>query len=247
MSSTISETDLRRMLDAVSPDAERSPGPEMPEQVLSSVADLIPCTSVTYFEYRPDTVEVLTVQACDLRSFPPVTDETGALFIEAYWDCVACSNPTASGQFVVPWQDFYSDRAFNQLLMSEYFRVMEFWHELVVSLPSRPGRERRMLLTRDRRDAPFSERDRLVMTLLRPHLADIRDRVESHVNPVPDLTPRQVELLRHVAAGRTNMQISRRLNVSHNTVRKHLENIFARLDAHSRTEAVARASSLLAS
>jgi DNA-binding CsgD family transcriptional regulator len=33
--------------------------------------------------------------------------------------------------------------------------------------------------------------------------------------------------------------------VSEGTVRKHLENIYARLDVHSRTEALARAADLL--
>ena len=247
MSTTISETDLSRMLDAVSPDAERSPGPEMPEQVLSAIAELIPCTSVNYYEYHPETVEPLAMQACELRSFPPDTPENLALFKEAYWDCIACSNPTASGHAVVRWQDFYGERAFNQLLMSEYMRVMEFWHDLVVSLPARTGRERRLLLTRDRRDVPFSERDRSVMTLLLPHLAAIRDRVEARTDGSTSLTPRQVELMRLVAAGWTNRQISRHLGLSNGTVRKHLENTYARLDVHSRTEAVARASSLLAS
>jgi DNA-binding NarL/FixJ family response regulator len=48
-------------------------------------------------------------------------------------------------------------------------------------------------------------------------------------------------LLRLVAAGYTNAQIGRRLGVSEGTVRKHLENIYARLQVSSRTAAVTRA------
>ena len=246
VSTTISETDLRRMLDAVSPEAERSPGPAMPEEVLRSITELIPCTSINYSEWNPESMEIQAAQTLELRPFPPDTDETNTLFADAYWDCVACSNPTAFGQPVIRWQDFYSDREFNRLLMSEYFRIMGFWHDLMLSLPSRPGRERRLFLTRDRRDVPFSDRDRMVMTLLRPHLAGIRDRVEAAAQSTPSLTHRQLDILRLVAAGWTNRQISRHLGLSDGTVRKHLENTFARLDAHSRTEAVARAGSLLA-
>jgi ATP/maltotriose-dependent transcriptional regulator MalT len=43
-----------------------------------------------------------------------------------------------------------------------------------------------------------------------------------------------------VAAGYSNRQIARRLEVSETTVRTHLENIFARLEVNSRTAAVAR-------
>ena len=59
--------------------------------------------------------------------------------------------------------------------------------------------------------------------------------------PTPELTPRHWELLRLVAAGHTNSQIARRLGLSEATVRKHLENIYGRLQVSSRTAAVTRA------
>ena len=48
------------------------------------------------------------------------------------------------------------------------------------------------------------------------------------------------EILRYVAAGYTNGQISRRLDVSEATVRKHLENIFCRLGVSNRTATAAQ-------
>ena len=101
--------------------------------------------------------------------------------------------------------------------------------------------------TRDAADVPFSERDRLLLTLLRPHLISARDRVEAQRRTVPVLTARQVELLARVARGDTNRQVARDLGLSEGTVRKHLENIYARLEVHSRTEAVTRAGALIAS
>jgi DNA-binding NarL/FixJ family response regulator len=44
-----------------------------------------------------------------------------------------------------------------------------------------------------------------------------------------------------VAAGLTNRQIARHVGLSEHTVRKHIENIFERLQVTSRTAAVARA------
>jgi len=58
---------------------------------------------------------------------------------------------------------------------------------------------------------------------------------------VPDLTTRQWELLRLLARGHTNTEIARELVVSDSTVRKHLENIFARLGVTNRTAAIAKA------
>jgi DNA-binding NarL/FixJ family response regulator len=47
--------------------------------------------------------------------------------------------------------------------------------------------------------------------------------------------------------GHTNRQIARDLGVSEGTVRKHLENIYRRLEVQSRTEAIAAMASQLAS
>jgi len=87
----------------------------------------------------------------------------------------------------------------------------------------------------------FSERDRALLTLLRPHLHQAYLEVERRRHPVPRLTPRQNDLLHLVAAGHTNTQIARRLGISEGTVRTHLENIYERLQVSSRTAAVTRA------
>ena len=54
------------------------------------------------------------------------------------------------------------------------------------------------------------------------------------------LTRRQREIVALVAEGKTNAEIARQLWISPGTVRRHLENVFAKLDVHTRTGAVAR-------
>lgn len=54
------------------------------------------------------------------------------------------------------------------------------------------------------------------------------------------LSKRELEVLRLIAAGKSNRDIAQELFVSLGTVKKHLNNIFGKLDAHSRTQAVAR-------
>jgi DNA-binding CsgD family transcriptional regulator len=56
---------------------------------------------------------------------------------------------------------------------------------------------------------------------------------------LPQLTTREREILNLVAEGRTNAEIAERLWVSPATVRKHLENVFAKLGVHTRTAAAA--------
>ena len=55
------------------------------------------------------------------------------------------------------------------------------------------------------------------------------------------LTQREVEILRLLAGGRDTQAIADDLTISSNTVRTHLQNIFAKIGAHSKLEAVATA------
>jgi PAS domain S-box-containing protein len=56
--------------------------------------------------------------------------------------------------------------------------------------------------------------------------------------PHPDLTPRQIEVLRLLEQGRTTTQIAAELHLSHETVRNHIRRLMHRLGAHTRLEAV---------
>ena len=75
--------------------------------------------------------------------------------------------------------------------------------------------------------------------------ADVARRVSRAAAGWPDageetgLTPRQLEVLRTVAAGASNREVAAELDISVPTVKTHLREILARLDATSRTHAVA--------
>jgi two-component system response regulator DevR len=56
-----------------------------------------------------------------------------------------------------------------------------------------------------------------------------------------DLTPRERQVLDLLALGESKEAIARRLLLSTNTVRNHIQNILTKLEAHSRLEAVAAA------
>ena len=58
------------------------------------------------------------------------------------------------------------------------------------------------------------------------------------------LSQREVEVLEVVATGATNATVGNTLFISPMTVKKHLENIYAKLGVHNRLEAVSRAQSL---
>lgn len=58
------------------------------------------------------------------------------------------------------------------------------------------------------------------------------------------MSPRELEVLREIAAGHSNKEIARRLNVSPNTVKTHVARLFEKLGAKRRTDAINRAREL---
>ena len=75
-------------------------------------------------------------------------------------------------------------------------------------------------------------------------LADPVDLPDVPLAKSLDLTPRQVEVLRHLAAGDSTTRIAQALGIADATVRNHVRGILAGLDVHTRLEAVIRAHEL---
>ena len=96
-----------------------------------------------------------------------------------------------------------------------------------------------------------------MLALLQPHLLQVRRATEVRcrsrlaVAAALDgaLTERETEVLTRVALGMRNREIAEALWIAPGTVRKHLDNIRAKLGAQTRTEAVrlAQVQGLLAS
>lgn len=250
---TLTARDLHQLLDVVDPGHRRdgdSTGQAddlVPTSVLTRIAELVGCDDVTVQVADFGARRIIGTQSL-LPEGPAEDDDE--LFWLGFWECLACSYPQRTGDFtsVTLLSDFYGDREFARLAMASYYARVGMRREMLVPLPPIGPTDRRILLWRAD-DVEFSERDRMAMSVLRPHLAEDLNRqtpVQARVprqtrgrDQVP-LTVRQWELLRLVASGYSNKQIARKLFVSEGTVRKHLENIFERLEVSSRTAAVAR-------
>lgn len=95
------------------------------------------------------------------------------------------------------------------------------------------------------KDAPRDELTRAVRagargeTVLAPPVAArLADRVRV---PRPALTPRELDVLRRVAAGMSNPDIGRELFIGEATVKSHVTHIFEKLGVNDRTAAVTAA------
>jgi DNA-binding CsgD family transcriptional regulator len=233
----ISERDVRALLRIVNGDREDGPADGLPWSLLADLSDQI--ASDTLSLSGQDSHQ--QTRWFDQSLPGDEGDGDGQAFWAHYWDCEPCSYPDRTGDLrsVTKVSDFYSARQWHATAMySEFLRGVE--HELMLCLPAGPGRIVRLLFFRGS-GPDFSERDRALLALLRPHLREAYLDGERRRRGVPDLTPRHWELLRLVAAGATNAQIGRRLGISEGTVRTHMENIFERLQVSSRVAALARA------
>ena len=61
---------------------------------------------------------------------------------------------------------------------------------------------------------------------------------------IQPLSPRELDVLHHLAAGRTNREIANEMVLSLNTIKAHTRRLYAKLDVNNRTQAVARARDL---
>lgn len=87
-------------------------------------------------------------------------------------------------------------------------------------------------------------------TLISPRIAAmvvgrLRELTPEHVEPSPSadspLSPREVEVLRLIAAGRDNPDIARELFISQSTVKRHVEAILGKLGVENRVQAAVAA------
>ena len=246
-----SDQDLGALAAIVSEDRADLSAEGLPESLLSDLMDQIRCDGIVFQRFDSGCRETRFLQVIPALADGELEalEEQDPVHWEHYWDSQPCSYPDRTGDLrsVLKIADFYSARQWHSSGMyCDIYRPNGLEHELQLCLPEPPGwtggpgRTVRMYFFRGP-GLDFSERDRALLTLLRPHLHQAYLDAERRRHPVPPLTPRQKELLRLVAAGHTNTQIARRLGISEGTVRSHLENIYSRLQVSSRTAAVTRA------
>lgn len=238
---TLTERDLLALLGIITDHQGEDPGIGLPLSLLRHLMAQVPSDAVTFLG-----LDSRKKAAWFAQGIPGDDEGEVDAFWAHYWDCMPCSYPDRTGDLrsVTRISDFYSSRQWHATGMYiDYVRPAGFEHELMLCLPGSPGHTVRLLFFRGPgRD--FSERDRALLALLRPHLQEAYSDAELRRHGVPALTPRHWDLLRLIAAGYTNSQVARRLGVSEATVRKHLEHIYGRLQVSSRTAAVTRAFSI---
>lgn len=123
--------------------------------------------------------------------------------------------------------------------------VAQNWVSAIIVPLLTPGQQRALgsfsLYSVKRRD--FSDWDKKLLTYLANHAAIAIEnaREVAQLKQPHNLTDREQEVLDLLIAGCTNKEIAQALTVSVNTAKKHVQNVFTKLNVDNRAAAVAKA------
>ena len=242
----MTDTDVRDLLDVFERCQPTADDDIFYADVLVGLRELIPCDDISFqlMDVAEQRIRALVVSEDGVQRHESVgtTSEFLRLFWLEFWDEDGCAGPLVSGDYVTPIHlaERWGRRAYANTPLGSAFQAAGVVDDVLVPMTPLGGTDRRVLLFRNTGSPEFSEREKAMLALARPHLAELHSRRDRELRGEPSLTPRQWEVLRRVATGASNTQIAKGLGLSEATVRKHLENVFLRLDVQSRTEAVAR-------
>jgi DNA-binding CsgD family transcriptional regulator len=232
--------DLHAVLEFVELAWARAGEQAFPLETLEALARVIPCDSVGYSDL--DRLNRRTIEYVG-------TGDAGddALFWDIVGEHPLCRHQQAYADFsATRLSDVISRRQLvGTRVYADWFRPDGVVAEMEVGILRSRARTRNFVLSRTQGD--FSARDVAVLALIAPHLARIHEttqlrHVANLVEPgnIGRLTTREAEVIELVAAGLTNAAIAERLWISPGTVKKHLDNVYAKLGVANRTAAVAQ-------
>jgi DNA-binding CsgD family transcriptional regulator len=238
----ISERDAAVLLEIVSGGALEDGLEPFPSSVLSGLARLIPSDAFVGYEEADFEGGFRVIEEVDVvgDDGPATAQSLVEVFREYGWQNPLCGLLHARSERVLRLSDNLTARQRRTLEFDALvWRPLGIHDGLRLWLPAEGTRVRSIYLERSGKN--YTERDVTLLSLLRPHLvrmrinAELRSRGSGHRG----LTPREAEVLGWIARGKQNAEIARLLFISPHTVRKHVENIFEKLNVRTRTAAVA--------
>jgi DNA-binding CsgD family transcriptional regulator len=211
---------------------------------LTPLLGLLGADWVTYCEGPIGSADHRVKCEVETRPFAGHSEELEAIFIALFHQYpLGRRPPPESGVILIG--DVMTDRAWRRTrIYNEWCREVHIEPQAKISL-SVPGSPLRRALVFDVADDAgrcFGERERSLLGLVRRALMRpiaLAEAAKECLRAL-GLTARELEVLGLLRQGRTNCEIATELFVSPATIRTHLENTFAKLGAHTRTEAIAR-------
>jgi len=242
---TTGERDTAALLELVhdgAADVSREP---FPSRVLLALSQLIPSDACVGYQEADVAGRFRVVDQIEVVGEPP-SATTKAAFDTLGWQNPMHCRLHAVEERVLRLSDALTRRQRRTLAYDKVvWRPHGIDDALRLWLPAERGRSRSIYLERSGKN--YTNRELTLLSLLRPHL--VRMHANAHSRRRFDrrrgMTPREAEVLGWIARGKTNNEIAGLLFISPHTVRKHIENIFEKLEVRTRTAAALYATSAM--
>src|SRR5580693_7140784 len=243
----LTSRDLRHLLGAVAILYENLDLSTLAQRTVAAVTHVLPNDMVTYNEVdlvrRVDDIFItpddtrLARGTADYAAFMRHIDEHPLI----------AHNARIADPVPRKISDFLSNRQFRSLgLYCEFFQVFDVNYQMAMVVQH--AGQRMIGVAANRTLSDFTERERVCLGVLRSHVVQAYRHglsIESvraglHLGrdaraTVSGLTQREAEVLRWVAAGKSNDDVARTIGVTSATVKKHLEHIYDKLGVANRT------------
>lgn len=200
----MTDTDIRALLGVFKPAQLAAADDIFYADVLTGLRELIPCTDITFqvMDVAEERLKLLFVTDDGVQREESVgrTDEFTQLFWQQFWTEDGCAGPLTTGDYstLLHHAEISRTRAYANTPLGSAFAAMGERDEILVPMTPLGGIDRRLLLWRNRDMPDFSEREKAMLALARPHIAELHTRRDRELRGVPHLTPRQWEVLRQV-------------------------------------------------
>jgi DNA-binding CsgD family transcriptional regulator len=245
---------LRRSLDLVGELADAPTVQEFTRRASERLHGLIPAQGISFNEW--DYAAHRLSGFHDASGYRPELDYLSELWPQCEW-LVRMAPPERIWR-VETMSDYVPLRRLKRREVYVcVYRPIKIDHFLAITVAA--SAQRRAVLLLDRDTGEFTDDERavgqaLIVPLARLHHSiRVRERLAARVHDLEralreiprtasadgaaELTPRELEVLEHVAAGRTDREIATLLYISVRTVQKHLEHVYEKLGVRARTAA----------
>lgn len=229
----------------------------LPQQVLHSIRSLIPHEFAGCHLIEPSRHHIAAFYQPEQPMVPSQHKDFWRLSKTHPLHPVLFTNPSRAWKLsdVMTRQAFHATEYYNVL-----YRPLQVDCELVAALPDPNAPSAFLLISLHRRREDFSERDRTLLNLLLPHVANARRRMRAspshslHSGGGPEseveffawvrahtswgLTRRESEVLFWLYQGKTNSEIGRILGIAERTAETHSLRLYPKMGVENRYTAI---------
>ena len=235
--------DLLLALDVVR-EVQAAPDLDAYRNAVLRVQELVPCQEIGYNEVDAKTGEIFMILDPP-ESVLPGLHEAFARHVDDH-PVIRHHRETGDGS-AKAISDFLSEEEFHETgIYREVYALMGAEDQLSFILPSPPSVIVGIAMNRTERS--FSDRDKEIIELVRPHLSQAFRDAQLRENGDPlskarltalGLSEREAEVMRLVVDGRSAAEIAEELVISVHTARNHIAHAYDKLGVRNRAAAVA--------